>query len=258
VGLAACLSVVTLGLAATGRIGLYINPDSAWFAVGMAVLTLLGVVASFVLPLGAEDEHGHDHGEALTAADDAHEAGAPHPHAAAHTARHPLARTAVVTGEVLTTAIVLGMLVLPPASLSPELSASRDVGTAPLFAGADTVALATTGDTAEFGVGDWASVFATATDPGSFDGEAVTLTGFVGAAEGSGFDLTRLVITHCVIDAQAASVPVDAASTTGPASLEAGQWVTVAGTVHSAAGGGLEILASEVTAIDEPAEPYEY
>ena len=36
VGLAAALAVVTLSLAVTDRLGLYINPESTWFAVSMA------------------------------------------------------------------------------------------------------------------------------------------------------------------------------------------------------------------------------
>jgi len=237
-GLAACLSVVTLGLAVTGRLGLYINPDSTWFAVGMAVLTLIGVAASFMLPLGAEEDHGHDHGD--------------HDTDAAHHPRRPLARVATAVGGTIATVVVLGALALPPASLSPQLAASRDVGTAPLFGGADTVALAVSGDTSEFGVGDWASVFASATDPGAFEGEPVELTGFVGAREDGGFALTRLVITHCVIDAQTATVPVVAEAP--PAD---GQWVTVRGSIREGAG-GMEIVAAEVTPIEEPAEPYEY
>ena len=66
VGLAAILAVVTLGLAVTGRLSLYINPDSTWFAVSMAVVALVGAVASFALPLGAEADHGHDHGDSRT------------------------------------------------------------------------------------------------------------------------------------------------------------------------------------------------
>ena len=61
-GSAAVLAVVTLGLALTGRLGLYINPESSWFAVGMAIVVLVGAALSFALPLGAEADHGHDHG----------------------------------------------------------------------------------------------------------------------------------------------------------------------------------------------------
>lgn len=237
VGLAAALAVTTLSLAATGRLGLYINPDATWFAVSMAVVVLIGALATFALPLGAEDDHGH-----------AHEAGEEHAHA-----RHPLAVAATVGGGVAASLIVIAMLVTPPASLSAELAMSRDIDAPPLFAGADAVTLAATGDTAEFGIGEWSTVFATSTSPDAYDGDPVTLTGFVTPGDGS-FDLTRLVITHCVIDAQAASIPVLA----GAAAPETGQWVRVTGTVKATAEGGLSIDAESVERIDEPGDPYEY
>lgn len=247
-GLASCLAVITLGLALSGRIGLYINPDSAWFAIGMAVLTVVGAALSFLLPLGAEDDHGHDHGHGGHGDD--HDGD--HDHGPAASAG--LGRVAVLAGGATASVIVVGMLIMPPASLSAQLAASRDVGAPPLFAGSDAVSLATTGDTASFGVGDWASVFATATNPDAFEGDAVTLTGFVSSDAAGGFGLTRLVITHCVIDAQPATVTV-ASPTPAPAT---GQWVTITGTVRSSAEGKLQVLASQVTAIAEPTDPYEY
>ncbi|MET0812159.1 MAG: TIGR03943 family protein [Microbacterium sp.] len=237
VGLASVLAAVTISLALTGRIGLYINPDSAWFAVGMSVFLLVGAIATFALPLGAEEDHGHDH-------PDEHD----HEHR-----RSAVGLAAAVSGGVVASVIVIATLVLPPASLSAELAMSRDVGAPPLFAGADAVTLATTGDTASFGIGEWSAVFATATDPEAFDGDDVTLTGFVTDGDG-GFGLTRLVITHCVIDAQTATIPVSASGAT-PGT---GQWVTVEGTVRSMPDGRLVIDAASVEAIDEPADPYEY
>lgn len=264
-GLAAVVAVVTLVLTVTGRIGLYINPDGAWFAIGMSVVVLVGAVLSFLVPLGAEADHGHDHGDAAaTHADHAdhahgvtdHHGDAPHPSAAPRhrPATVAVGRVAVLTGGVLASGVVLTMLVLPPASLSAELAASRDVGAPPLFAGADSVTLAATGDTSSFGVGDWAAVFATATNPEAFDGDTVTLTGFVVGDASAGFDLTRLIITHCVIDAQPASLEI----TADRAVPAQGQWVTVSGTVRSSATGELSIVADEVTPIDEPNDPYEY
>ncbi len=243
VGLATVLAVVTIGLAVTGRLGLYINPESSWFAVSMAVVLLVGAALSFLLPLGAETDHGHEPG---------------HGHDSDHEDEYERDRSAAVvavTGGVVASGVVLSILLLPPASLSAQLAMSRDVGAAPLFTGADAVALATTGDTAHFGVGDWASVFATATNPDAFEGDAVTLTGFVTpAAAGDGFALSRIVITHCVIDAQSASVPVAASG----ASPDTGEWVTVTGTIRSTSAGRLEISATDVQRIDEPADPYEY
>jgi len=253
VGLASCLAVVTIALWLTGRLALYINPDSAWFAVGMAVLLLLGAVASFALPLGAEEDHGHDHGDTAPSAhehDHAHDGGAPHPHPSVR----PIGPVAL-TGGLVASGVVVTMLVSAPASLSAELAMSRDVGAPPLFAGSDVITLASSGDTTEFGVGEWASVFATATNPDTFDGDAIALTGFVTPSDtGSGFDLTRLVITHCVIDAQPATLPI-ASSAPVP---ETGQWVTVTGTVRSTSSGALEITPDAVVAIDEPQDPYEY
>ena len=267
VGLAAVLAVITLVLAATGRIPLYINPESAWFAVGMSIVVLIGAVLSFLVPLGTEADHGHDHGGAHAnddshAHDDAHARAHAHdvtPDAASarrgvHGSGPRIGRVVTVTGGVVASGIVLGMLVLPPASLSAELAASRDVGAPPLFAGDDTVTLAATGDTSSFGVGDWASVFATATNPDAFDGDAVTLTGFVSADADGGFDLSRLVITHCVIDAQPASLTV----TSDRSVPSTGQWVEITGTVQSSSTGELAIVAADVTPIDEPQDPYEY
>ena len=62
VGLAAGLAAVTLALWLTGQLGLYINPESSWFAVSMAIVAVAGAAASFALPRGAENDHGHDHG----------------------------------------------------------------------------------------------------------------------------------------------------------------------------------------------------
>ncbi|HBS73497.1 MAG TPA: DUF1980 domain-containing protein, partial [Microbacterium sp.] len=52
-------------------------------------------------------------------------------------------------------------LVLPATSLSAEMALARDVGVTPLFAGQDAVTLAASGDTSTFGIGEWATVFAT-------------------------------------------------------------------------------------------------
>jgi len=245
VGLAAGLSAVTVVLWLTGQLALYINPSSNWFAVPMAILALVGAVLSFALPRGAEADHGHDHG-------DGHEHGHGDGHEHGHEARSVWGAAATVTGGILATGVVAAIVLTPPATLSAELAMQRDTGAPPLFQGSDTVALASTGDTSTFGVGEWASVFATATNPEAFDGDTITLTGFVTPTDG-GFGLTRLVITHCVIDAQPASVPVALAD--GIPST--GTWVTVTGTIRDA-DGRLQIQPASVQTVDQPKDPYEY
>lgn len=272
VGLAACLAVTTIALWLTGRLALYVNPDSAWFAIGMAVVALVGSIATFALPLGAEADHGHDHEhghapapaparrEAFAHADhahtdpsDAHDHDA-HEHLAARPRLTP-AGIAAFSGGLIASGAVVAVLLTPPAALSAELAVSRDVGAPPLFVGADVITLAASGDTSKFGIGDWSAVFAHATNPETFDGKPVTLTGFITPGQdGATFDLTRLVITHCVIDAQTARLPISA----NGAAPATGQWVTVTGTVRSSGDGALEVRADQVAAIDQPADPYEY
>lgn len=250
VGLASAVAVVTLGLAVTGRLTLYISPESVWFASAAAVVTLAGAVWSCTLPLGAEDDHGHDHGHATAEPEHADDEAS----RTTVTPRRTLAGVGAVAGGVVATGVVAAALVLPPASLSVELAMSRAGEQATLFAGADTVALGVA-DTSTFGIGDWASVFAGATNTAAYDGAPVTLTGFVTpAGKGDGVNLTRLVITHCVIDAQTAALPTDV----DPGEYETGQWVEVTGTVRADADGTLRIEPTDVVAIDEPKDPYEY
>lgn len=255
IGLAAVIAVITLGLAAAGQLALYISPESAWFACAAAVVTLAGAVWSFTLPLGAETEHGHDHSPGDSAHSDSGHGDAPHGGAAGP--RRRLAGAATLAGGAVASAVVLAALVLPPASLSAQLAMSRANEETTLFAGADTVALGVA-DTATFGIGEWASVFATATRPETYDGASVTLTGFLTPA-GSDPDearLTRMVITHCVIDAQPAGVAVAVPQWSDE--YEVGEWVEVKGTVRADADGALSIVPESVSAINEPGDPYEY
>ncbi|MFJ3473372.1 TIGR03943 family putative permease subunit [Microbacterium maritypicum] len=264
VGLATVISVVTLGLGLTGRLNLYISPESVWFACTAAVVTLAGAIWSCTLPLGEESDHGHDHGPVPVPAvhgdhDGADHDGADHDGAnhdgAPASSRRALAGVAAVAGGVIASGVVVAGLVLPPASLSVELAMSRAGEQSALFAGADSVALGVA-DTSTFGVGDWASVFTAATNTAAYDGAAVKLTGFVtpGASGDDGVNLTRLVITHCVIDAQTAVLPVDVK----PDEYATGQWVEITGTVRADADGKLRIEPTDVVAIDEPGDPYEY
>ncbi|REJ05045.1 TIGR03943 family protein [Microbacterium bovistercoris] len=242
VGLAAVIAVVTLGLALTGRLTLYISPDTVWFAAAAAVLLLIGAVWTCFLPLGAESDHGHDHGH-------------DHEHPDAGSARRLLAGAGTWIAGVLASVVVLAGLFLPPASLSAEIAMQRAGESTVLFAGADDVDLGVA-DTTTFGVGDWANVFANATRPENYDGATVTLTGFATPVEGQKGELglTRMVITHCVIDARPASVPVQAED----GSYETGDWIEVTGTVKADADGALRIEPTSVKRVDEPKDPYEY
>lgn len=244
-GLAVVISVVTLGLAVAGQLTLYISPESIWFACAGAVVVLIGAIWSCMIPLGEESDHGHDHGHA--------DEGAAEPDAAA-SRRRALGIVGTVSAGVVATGVVVAALVLPPASLSVELAMSRANTDGTLFAGADTPTLGVA-DTTTFGVGEWSSVFATASRPEAYDGSTVTLTGFVTpGGDADAVNLTRMIITHCVIDAQPAAVPVNIEA----GDYGTGQWIEVTGTVKADADGALRVEPTSVVAIDEPGDPYEY
>ncbi|MCT1394850.1 TIGR03943 family protein [Microbacterium sp. p3-SID338] len=253
IGLASVVAVVTLGLAVTDRLSLYISPESVWFACAAAVVTLAGAIWSCALPLGAEEDHGHDHGPAASRSDEPAASVDDEADRPSGLSRRRLAGVGALAGGVVATGVVVSALVLPPASLSVELAMSRAGEETALFAGADTVALGVA-DTSTFGVGDWASVFAAATNTAAYDGADVTLQGFVTPGEGDGVNLTRLVITHCVIDAQTAALPVSVDAD----AYKTGQWVEITGKVRADDDGSLHIEPTDVVAIDEPKDPYEY
>lgn len=243
IGLAVLISVVTLGLGVAGQLTLYISPESIWFACAGAVVVIIGAIWSFSLPLGAESDHGHDHG----AVDDSRE-----PDAAA-SRRRTLTAAGTVSAGVVATGVVVAALVLPPASLSVELAMSRADAAGTLFAGADTPTLGVA-DTTTFGVGEWSSVFATASRPEAYDGSPITLVGFVTPGGADAVNLTRMIITHCVIDAQPAAVPVSVDA----GEYGTGEWIEVTGTVKADADGSLRVVPESIVAIDEPGDPYEY
>ena len=241
------LGIATLVLAITGRLGLFLNPAGSWFAVAMAVVAIgVGVVA-FALPWGIEREHDHSDASADHAPD--HDAGA-------GSTLHP-ASTVSVVGGVLASTVVVAAWLLPPATLSVTLAMDRATNAPALFGRDDAVALASSGDTRHFGVPDWSTVFATATSPEDFAGDAVDLEGFITPHpdDPGQFLLTRLVITHCVIDAQPAAVPVSDAN--WDAGIAVGDWARVEGTAVLE-GEELTIRPTTVTAIEEPQDPYEY
>jgi uncharacterized repeat protein (TIGR03943 family) len=235
VGLASLLSITTLVLAVTGRLTLYIAPETVWFASAAAVVTLLCALWVFVLPLGVEEgEHDHDHGGSGV-----------------------FASIGAAIAGTLATAFVVATLVLPPASLSVELAMSRVNESGVLFAGADNIVLGD-GDTSHFGVGDWSTVFATATRPEKYDGVSVSLVGFITPAgdDPNEVQLTRMVITHCVIDAQPASLPVSI--TSWQSGYSVGDWIEIVGIVRATEDGTLWIEPSSVELTEEPWSPYEF
>jgi uncharacterized repeat protein (TIGR03943 family) len=89
----------------------------------------------------------------------------------------------------------------------------------------------------------------------SFGSTPVRLTGFVSrTADGDGFRIARYQIACCAADAAAAVARVTGAAGDPPAR---DQWVTVTGTFRGSAAGIPVLLATSLTEIPAPEDPYE-
>lgn len=271
VGLGSIIAVITLSLALTGQIGLYINPEASWWAISMSIVLLIGAVATCAVPITGH-AHGHTHGDDAHTHRDApghpahdhtdhahpaHDRAATHDHSHDLPPRAPIAVTLTVAGGVIASGFVVAALALPPAALSTELALSRATGVPVQLASSSTLTLATSGDTSSFGVGEWSAVLATSTDPSAYAGDTATLTGFTGPGlDDDQLALTRLVIVHCVIDAQAASIPV--AAPEWQSDIGVGEWVEIVGTFVQDDSGSLVLEPTSLSPIAAPADPYEY
>jgi uncharacterized repeat protein (TIGR03943 family) len=244
----------TLGLALTGKLELYIHPRYVPFTVGMAVLAAAASVAAFILvpPEGAEgaaDGHSHADGGGHSHS---------HGHLGAGTGSPGRLRAAGSLLAVL--AAVVGLLVLPPATLSSEAARQRDLNLSGTLGPAMTSRLVEE-DPSSFGVREWASLLRRSPGDDYFTGKTATVTGFVTAAKDDPqnvFYVTRFVVTCCTVDAQPVGVPVYRPG--WQEQYAADSWVTATGEFTSNPDGDskVELLLSpsSVTATTEPDRPY--
>jgi uncharacterized repeat protein (TIGR03943 family) len=233
-----------LGLALTGKLELYIHPRYVPFTVGMAVLAATASVAAFILvpPEGADgaaDGHSRGHPGAAT--------GSP-------------GRLRAAGSLLALLAAVVGLLVLPPATLSSEAARQRDLNLSGTLGPAMTSRLVEE-DPSSFGVREWASLLRRSPGDDYFTGKTATVTGFVTAAKDDPqnvFYVTRFVVTCCTVDAQPVGVPVYRPGWQEQYAVDS--WVTATGefTHHPDSGSKVELLMSPsaVTATTEPDRPY--
>jgi len=251
--------VAVLWLAATGQLGLYINPDYFGFTVVMTVIGgVLALVALALAPSAQDHEHEHEHEHD----DDADPDADAEPAAAADGPRASSGRRILRTASAL--AIVAGaavaLLVLPPATLTARTAIDRDVevtaaelaGDAPSLAGADP---------STFTISDWASIANQVDDPGEFAGLELELAGFVSPVPGDpddGFYITRFKVTHCAIDARPVGVPVYLPGWKERFAVD--DWVVGTGVLAEdpVDEAGLALMPEGVEPTDQPEQPYVY
>lgn len=245
----------TLWLAVTGRLGLYINPGYAPFATVLAVIGGALALAAFLF-LPAEHRDGPDRRGprdelAATAPlnGDARPGGVPGP------GRLRAAGSLLMVGGA-----VLGLLVLPPKTLTSSAAGQRNLNVSGTLSRAQTSRLAGQ-DPAGFTVRDWASLlrYDAAADP-KLGGRTATVTGFVTAdrTDPAVFFITRFVVTCCTVDAQPVGVPVYLPG--WQRQYRPDQWVAATGTFtknpHPTPDAPVVITADQITETPQPKQPY--
>jgi len=186
IALAAVAVVVTLWLAVSGQLILYIHPRYVVFTSIMGAIALVFIVASFVV------RHGHSHDEAPTRTQ----------------------KVTTVVGAIVTLVLAVAMIVVPPATLSSATAIQRDVGSVSAVGTGQSVAGASSASAAsfaKFSVSDWSALLRQSSDPAFYAGKPADVLGFVTSDSTDPenlFYVTRFVITCCAVDAQPIGVPV--------------------------------------------------
>lgn len=239
VALMTVVVVATIWLAVTGQLILYIHPRYVVFTVIMALVALVFVAASAFL----REPHDHD--------------------------TPPTRRQNILSGAaaVLSLVIAVGIIVVPPATLTSATLEQRAINDAG-FAGdrGQTVeAAASTTDAAfaKFTVLDWSSLLRQTSELSFFSGKPVDVVGFVSADPDDPqnmFFVSRFVVTCCAVDAQPVGVAVY--SPDWADDLAADQWVRVTGgfatNPSSWSVQDIALVPDSVTVVKQPGEPYLY
>lgn len=165
---------------------------------------------------------------------------------------------------VLVGLTAIGVLVLPPATLSPEMAKKRTISMANQNPKTNTAEIASTsGDYSQFGIKEWASVLSYSSDWTFYKNKQTSdLTGFVVASERDPdvFILTRFAITCCAVDASPVGVPVYLPR--WRESYKDGDWLRVKGDFMNGSQSGLmtpiALRPLGVMLVSEPEDPYVY
>lgn len=241
------LIVTTLWLAVTGQLILYVHPQHAAFAVVMALVGLVFVVASFVRSAEAHHADGHDHSDP----DDRPVTG--------------WQQVFSVVSVAVTLVMAVALVVVPPTTLTAATANQREINSTGLGDVADGVDLAerSAGTFANFTVRDWAALLRQTTDIGFYAEMEADVTGFI-TADGkdpeNSFYVSRFVVTHCAVDAQPVGVQVYLPDWQG--TFQQDQWVEVSGAFATnpsrSSDQPIALIPADITQTEQPGEPYLY
>ncbi|MBH0109088.1 TIGR03943 family protein [Salinibacterium sp. NG22] len=229
----------TVWLGATQQLVLYIHPRYVVFTVVMAALALvMGVLSLAIRPANTEE------GVA------------------------PRGWSRVVGGValLLSGAIALTLVVVPPTTLSSATASQRDIVGSTVGSDSqnvDEVANADDELIASFTVVDWSSLLRQTSDPNFYSNKTADVVGFITASEDDPaniFYLSRFTVTCCAVDAQPTGVAVYAPDWANEFDVDA--WVEITGSFEinpsSRSDLPLVLVPETMTVVERPSEPYLY
>lgn len=239
-----CAALIsTIWLALTNQLVLYIHPRYVVFTVIMAVLALLLVIAGVARRPGLHDHESND------------------------SKSYPAVRRLVsAVATILTVAISLALIVVPPATLTAATADQRVINSTAVSAGTKSVssaASAASGASVKFSVLDWSSLLRQSTDAGFYSSKPVDVVGFITKDpddQANMFYLSRFVITCCAVDAQPVGVAVYLANWEG--SFKKNEWVHVTGVFNTnpsiRSQQAIALVPNETKRVSQPSDPYLY
>ncbi len=214
------------------------------FTIVMAVIGGVASIAAFLVVPGRTHGHEHDHDEFEEAPP-----------------RTGWRAAVAIGGSILLVAAsVAGLLVLPPATLSSVTADNRDIADSTALSSADTTELVG-GDSSTFTVKDWATLLHQGLGDDFFAGKPAAFSGFLVATDDPDVVyVARFLVTCCAVDAQPLGVPIYLPG--WDEDYDVDDWVQVSGgfvpNPDAAGSEPIVLVPDEVTAIDQPAQPYVY
>jgi uncharacterized repeat protein (TIGR03943 family) len=226
--LTAVIGVVLTRLSLQGTFRRYVRPGmGVWLAIAGVLLTLLGIIVLWRHRRGQDDHSahelpGHEHGGEKVA--------------------------------WLLLAPILALLLIAPGALGSFALGRTGSAVSVRGGGAVFSKLDAAAGPHEMSLLEYDQRAFDGTTGSSFNGAPVKLIGFVGPKKDEGFVLARYSIACCAADALAATAHV--VGWTGP-EPERDSWVTVEGTFEPGDEKDPRLVATSVTPIPEPGDPYE-
>jgi uncharacterized repeat protein (TIGR03943 family) len=236
IALIAIAVVATIWLSLGNQLVLYIHPRYIVFTIIMGVIALALIIASLLVRTHPDDED------------------------------QPSRRGMVMSTVGLTVAsvIAVGMVVIPPATLTSATASQRDINSTTLGTETQSVSDADGASVAtftNFTVVDWASLLRQTSDLSFYRGKPVDVIGFITPDTddpGNMFYVSRFVVTCCAVDAQPTGIPVYYAN--WQSELAADDWVRVTGQFgtnpSTSSKQSVALAPAAVTKVEQPSEPY--